>query len=104
MPGTTGARRSANTVQVVRHLLGKMIVDNAAYMFHIETTGGEVRGDQQINFTVTKHLQILASLHLVHLAAIDHTWPPRLIQLLGKLVTLFACVGEEDRATLHPRV
>jgi hypothetical protein len=88
-------------MEVVFHLLGKMIVDDPSDMFNVKTSGRQIGRDQEIDVTFAESFQIGPSFQLVHLTAINCTIMALGFEFMGEGVALFTGVGENKRSPFY---
>lgn len=87
---------TADTVNVVLTVGGKIVVDDQGDLLHIDTTGQQVSGDQDTRRTGTELLHNQVTLSLIHVTMHSRDGEVTGSELVGEPVDLSAGVAEDD--------
>lgn len=93
---TTETTTTADTVDVVLAVGGKVVVDDQGNLLDIDTTGQKVSGDQDTGRTGTELLHDKVTLSLVHVTVHGRDGEITGSELVGEPVDLSAGVAEDD--------
>lgn len=93
---TTETTTTADTVDVVLAVGGKVVVDNQGNLLDIDTTGQQVSGNQDTGRTGTELLHDQVTLSLVHVTVHGRDGKVTGSELVGEPVDLSAGVAEDD--------
>ena len=66
-PACPGSPRAADTVNIVLRIHWKGIVHDMAYPFDVKSTGGHIRGNEHIEFSVAERFERFDTLILRHI-------------------------------------
>jgi len=87
---------TADTVDIVLAVSGKVVVDDQGNLLDIDTAGQKVSGDEDAGRAGAKLLHNQVSLSLIHVTVHGGHGEVTGCELIGEPVNLTACVAEDD--------
>jgi hypothetical protein len=93
---STETTATTNSMNVVLAVGRKVVVDDEGHLLDVDTTGEQVRGDQDSRRTGSELLHNQVSLRLVHVTVHGGDGEISLSELVGEPVDLSARVAEDD--------
>ena len=94
-PGFAGASCSAYAVDIVFHILRNVVIENRADSADVDSSGGDVSGNQYIDLSAAKGAHNMVAGLLLHVAVESFRDISALLHGADKLVHLFFCVAED---------